>query len=69
MPVAVEITDGQIQALADAIASGELRVTMPDGATVQYADAEDLLKRYNWLLGQKAARGNTRFRVATAVFV
>ncbi len=67
--MAVTITDEQIQAMADAIMSGELRVTMPNGSAVQYRSTAELMQAYNWALNQQAKASGVDNRRAKARFM
>ncbi len=67
--MAVTITDEQIQAMADAIMSGELRVTMPNGSAVQYRSTAELMKAYNWALNHQAKASGVDNRRAKARFM
>lgn len=54
--MAVSITDESLQAMADAIMTGELAVTMPDGSSVRYRTIDELTAAYNWAVQTRASQ-------------
>ncbi len=67
--MAVTVTDEMLQAMADAIAAGETKVTMPNGSSVTYDTAEGLIARYNWMLQERGRQGGVQYRRSRAVFL